>query len=159
VRKGVEDVVARGVLADFNVVDVRVTLIDGSSHVVDSSEMAFRMCAGMCFKEAFAKASPRLLEPFMAVEIATPDDYIGDLVGDLARRRGKVHAMRRFRKGSQKIEAEAPLMEMFGYATTVRSLSSGRANYSMELRRFSPLPEALQEAVIAEARRRMAGEF
>ncbi|MCK9461104.1 MAG: elongation factor G [Proteobacteria bacterium] len=159
VKKGVVDVIERGVLADFNVVDVRVTLIDGSSHVVDSSEMAFRMCAGMCFKEAFAKASPRLLEPVMSVEIATPDDFIGDLVGDLARRRGKVHAMRRYRKGSQKIEAEAPLMEMFGYATTVRSLSSGRANYSMELRRFSPLPEALQVAVIAEARRRMAGEF
>jgi elongation factor G len=159
VRKGVEDVLSKGVLADFQVVDLKVALVDGSSHAVDSSEMAFRMCASMCLKEAFAKASPRLLEPMMKVEIATPDDYIGDLVGDLARRRGKVLAMRRYRKGSQKIEAEAPLMEMFGYATTVRSLSSGRANYSMELRGFTALPSALQEAVVAEARRRMAGEF
>jgi elongation factor G len=95
----------------------------------------------------------------MKVEIAMPDDYIGDLVGDLARRRGKVLGMRRYRKGSQKIEAEAPLMEMFGYATTVRSLSSGRANYSMELRGFTALPAALQDEVVAEARRRMAGEF
>jgi elongation factor G len=155
VRKGIEDVMESGVLADFNVVDVRAVLLDGSFHSVDSSEMAFRICARTLFKEAFKKAAPQLLEPIMKLDIATPDDYIGDIVGDLSRRRGKVHNMRRFRKGSQKIEAEAPLMELFGYATTVRSLSSGRANYSMEMKRFAPLPEALMEEVLKEARQRM----
>ncbi len=158
IRKGVEDVMFNGVLADFPVVDLRVVVIDGSFHSVDSSEMAFRSCARQCFKEAFNKAGPQLLEPIMHVDIATPDDYIGDLVGDLSRRRGKVQHMRRFRKGSQKIVAEAPLMELFGYATTVRSLSSGRAAYAMEMKRFSPLPEALMEAVLKEAHARMRGE-
>ncbi|MBW2263684.1 MAG: elongation factor G [Deltaproteobacteria bacterium] len=154
VRRGVEDVMKSGVLADFEVVDVRVVLVDGSAHDVDSSEMAFRTCARTCFKEAFIKAGPRLLEPMMNVDIATPDEFIGDLVGDLGSRRGRVHSMRRYRKGSQKIEAEAPLMELFGYATTVRSLSSGRANHSMEMKRFAPLPDALTEKVLAEARER-----
>ncbi len=155
VRRGVEDVMRSGVLADFEVVDVRVVLVDGSSHDVDSSEMAFRTCARTCFKEAFVKAGPRLLEPMMRVDIATPDEFIGDLVGDLGRRRGRVHNMRRFRKGSQKIEAEAPLRELFGYATTVRSLSSGRAAHSMEMKRFSALPDDLMEKVLAEARKRV----
>lgn len=158
VRKGIEDVMENGVLADFNVVDVRATLLDGSYHTVDSSEMAFRICARACFKEAFKKSNPQLMEPMMKVDIATPDDYIGDIVGDLARRRGKVHNMRRYRKGSQKIEGEAPLMELFGYATSVRSLSSGRANYSMEMKSFQPLPEGLMESVLKEARARMAEE-
>ena len=158
VRKGVEDVMETGVLADFPVVDIRVVLIDGSFHSVDSSEMAFRTCARTCFKAAFLKAAPQLLEPIMQVDIATPDDYIGDLVGDLGRRRGKVRHMRRFRKGSQKIVAAAPLMELFGYATTVRSLSSGRANHAMEIKHFAPLPDALMEEVLKEARARMRGE-
>ncbi len=158
VRKGIEDVMTNGVLADFNVVDIRATLLDGSYHTVDSSEMAFRICARACFKEAFRKSNPQLLEPIMKVDIATPDDYIGDIVGDLSRRRGKVHAMRRFRKGSQKIEAEAPLMELFGYATSIRSMSSGRANYSMEMKCFNPLPGAMMEAVLKEARERMTEE-
>ncbi len=158
VRRGVEDVMDSGVLADFNVVDIRVVLLDGTFHSVDSSEMAFRVCARTCFKEAFKKAGPQLLEPVMKLDIATPDDFIGDLVGDLSRRRGKVHNMRRFRKGSQKIEAEAPLMELFGYATAVRSLSSGRANYAMEMKHFSPLPEGLMEDVLKEARARMEGK-
>jgi elongation factor G len=154
VRRGVEDVMKAGVLADFEVVDVRVVLVDGSSHEVDSSEMAFRTCARTCFKEAFVKAGPRLIEPLMRVDIATPDEFIGDLVGDLSRRRGKVHNMRRYRKGSQKIEAEAPLMELFGYATTVRSLSSGRAVHSLEMKRFALLPDDLTQKVLAEARKR-----
>ena len=135
----------------------RLNYEDGSAHTVDSSEQAFRTCASICFREAFMKASPRLHEPIMAVEIATPDDYIGDIVGDLSRRRGRVLGMRRYRKGSQKISAEAPLMELFGYATTLRSLSSGRANHSMELTRYSPLPEKMAEKVLEEARRRMSG--
>jgi elongation factor G len=158
VRKGIEDVLEKGVLADFNVVDVRATLLDGSYHSVDSSEMAFRICARACFKEAFKQSGPQLLEPIMKVDIATPDDYIGDIVGDLSRRRGKVHNMRRFRKGSQKIEGEAPLMELFGYATSVRSMSSGRANYSMEMKCFQPLPDAMMETVLKEARARMTAE-
>jgi len=158
VRKGIEQVLDRGVLADFQVVDVKVTLEDGSFHPVDSSEMAFKTCAAKCFKTAFKNAKPRLMEPTMSLEIATPDDFIGDLVGDLNRRRGKVLNMRRYRKGSQKISAEAPLMELFGYATAVRSTSSGRANYSMEMSQYSPLPESLQDEVLEEARKRMKGE-
>jgi len=148
----------KGVMADFQTVDVKVTVLDGSYHAVDSSEMAFRTCGSMCFKEAFRKANPQLLEPVMNLEIATPDDYIGDIVGDLNRRRGKILNMRRYRKGSQKIQAEAPLMELFGYATAVRSLSSGRANYSMELKQYSPMPEKMQEKVLAEARERMEND-
>jgi len=160
IRKGVEDVMESGVMADFNVVDVKVVLIDGSYHSVDSSEMAFRIAARACFKEAFKKATPMLLAPIMKVDIATPDDFIGDIVGDLSRRRGKVHNMRRYRKGSQKIDAEAPLMELFGYATNtnVRSLSSGRANYAMEMKQYAPLPDALMEAVLKEARERMESD-
>jgi len=155
VRKGVEDTLKQGILADYQVVDVRVVLVDGSFHPVDSSDQAFRTCGSICFKEAFKQAKPILLEPIMVLELATPDDYIGDLVGDLNRRRGKVYNMRRYRKGSQKISAEAPLMELFGYATVVRSLSSGRANHSMELKRYSALPDSLREKVLEEARKRM----
>jgi len=157
IRKGAVEVMAAGVLADYQAVDVRVTLIDGSSHEVDSSDLAFRQAAVFCFRQAFLEAEPRLLEPIMTVDIATPDEYIGDIVGDLSRRRGKVLNLRRFRKGSQKIEAEAPLMEMFGYATALRSLSSGRANHSMEIKQFAPLPAALMESVLEEAHRRMRG--
>ena len=157
IRKGVVDVMASGVLADYPAIDVRVTLIDGSHHEVDSSDLAFRHAAMVCFRQAFLAAVPRLLEPIMTVDIATPDEHIGDIVGDLSRRRGKVLNLRRYRKGSQKIDAEAPLMEMFGYATALRSISSGRANYSMEIARFAPLPAALMEEVLEEAHRRMRG--
>ena len=158
VKKGIVETMEKGILADFQSVDIKVTLLDGSAHAVDSSEMSFKTCGSICFKEAFKKASPKLLEPIMSLEIATPDDFIGDIVGDLNRRRGKVFNMRRFRKGSQKISGEAPLMELFGYATTVRSLSSGRANYSMELDQYAPMPEKIQEKVLADAKERLAGE-
>lgn len=158
VKKGVSEAMEGGVLADYNVVDIKVTLVDGSFHAVDSSEMAFKLCARQCFNDGFRKASPQLLEPIMKVDLATPDDYIGDLVGDLNRRRGKVHSMRRYRKGSQKINAEAPLMELFGYSTSVRSLSSGRANHGMEMKNFQPLPESLKEKVLEEARKRLSNE-
>jgi elongation factor G len=124
---------------------------------VDSSDLAFRQAAMACFRQAFLQAGPRLLEPIMSIDIATPDEHIGDIVGDLGRRRGKIVSMRRFRKGSQKIDAEVPLMEMFGYATALRSLSSGRANHSMEIKQFAPLPAALTEAVLEEAHKRMRG--
>ncbi|MDJ0765460.1 MAG: elongation factor G [Myxococcota bacterium] len=157
VRKGIEEVLEAGILADYTVVDVRAVLIDGSFHAVDSSEQAFKTCGGMCFKEGFKRANPHLLEPIMSLDIATPDEYIGDIVSDLNRRRGRVHSMRRYRKGSQKIVAEAPLMAMFGYATTIRSLSSGRANYAMEMKQYSPLPASLQAEVLKKAHERMNG--
>jgi elongation factor G len=158
VRRGIEEAMAAGILADFPVVDVRAVLVDGTFHAVDSSDLAFKTCASMCFKEAFRTAAPQILEPIMTVEIATPDEHIGELIGDLGRRRGKVIAMRRYRKGSQKISAEAPLRELFGYATAVRTLSSGRANHSLEICEYRPLPQALMDEVLTEARRRMAGD-
>ncbi|MBI5525989.1 MAG: elongation factor G [Deltaproteobacteria bacterium] len=155
VQKGIERACAEGILADYPVVDVRAVLLDGSAHQVDSSEMAFRTCAAVCFKEAFRQAAPRLFEPVMAIEIATPDEFIGGITGDMGRRRGKVLSMRRYRKGAQKLACEAPLRELFGYATALRSMSSGRANHSMEFVRYSPLPEALMEEVLEEARERI----
>ena len=156
VERGVRETLERGISADFPVVDVRVVLVDGSFHAVDSSDLAFKSCATACFKEAFQRAAPQILEPVMRVELATPDEFIGDLVGDLGRRRGKVISMRRYRKGSQKISAEAPLRELFGYASTVRTLSSGRANHALEISEYRPLPGALMEEVLADARERLA---
>ena len=141
-----------GVLAKFPIVGVKVVLVDGSFHEVDSSEKSFYTCACLAFKEAFQKAAPQLLEPVMKVEIATPDDYIGDVAGDLSRRRGNIQTMRRYRKGSQKLFGSVPLSEMFGYATTLRSLSSGRANFSMEFLAFEPIPASLVEGVLVKVR-------
>lgn len=154
VQKGVEKAMEEGVLSGFPVVDVKVVLLDGSYHSVDSSDMAFRTCGWMCFKQAFEKAAPILLEPLMKIEVNTPDDYIGDVTGDLNRRRGKIESMRRFRKGAQKLSGFAPLMEMFGYATQLRSLSSGRANYSMEFARYTPLSRELQDKILRELKQK-----
>jgi len=150
IRKGIEDAMSDGILAGFPVVDVRVALLDGSFHAVDSSDMAFRTCGSICFKDAFMNAMPKLLEPMMKIEVNTPDDYIGDVVGDLNRRRGKIESMRRFRKGSQKVNGFVPLMEMFGYATQLRSISSGRANYSMEFQKYVPVGKEIQEKVLKD---------
>lgn len=150
VRKGVEAVLEEGVIAGFPVVDVKVVLLDGNFHPVDSSDMAFKTCASICFKDGFRKATPVLLEPTMKIEINTPDDYIGDVVGDLNKRRGRIESMRRYRKGAQKLNGFVPLMEMFGYATHLRNISSGRANYSMEFDQYSPLNKELQEKVLKE---------
>ncbi len=152
VQKGIEATMDGGILTDFPVVDVKVVLLDGSFHAVDSSDMAFRTCASICFKEGFMKAKPVLLEPMMKIEVNTPDDYIGDVVGDLNKRRGKVESMRRYRKGAQKLNGFVPLMEMFGYATQLRSLSSGRANYSMEFYQYVPLSQSIQEEVLRKYR-------
>jgi len=152
VNKGIQTCMARGVLAGFPIVDVKAILVDGSFHPVDSSDMAFQICANECFKQAFMKAKPVLLEPVMKIEVNTPDDYIGEVVGNLNRRRGKIEAMRRYRKGSQKIIATVPLMEMFGYATQLRNITSGRANYSMEFSQYLPLPAAVQEEVLKKVR-------
>jgi len=151
VNKGITKTLEKGVLAGYPVVDVRVELVDGSFHPVDSSDMAFQTCAAICFKEGFMKANPILLEPIMKVEVNTPDDYIGEIVGNLNRRRGRIEGMRRHRKGSQKVNALVPLMEMFGYATQLRNMSSGRANYSMEFYQYMPLPRAIQDEVLKKA--------
>ena len=152
VQKGILKTLERGILAGFPVVDVKVVLLDGNFHPVDSSDMAFQTCASICFKHGFMKANPILLEPMMKVEINTPDEYIGEVVGNLNRRRGKIESMRRHRKGSQKINSFVPLMEMFGYATQLRNLTSGRASYSMEFFRYTPLPKAIQEDVLKKVK-------
>ncbi len=154
VRKGVDDALQSGVLAGYPVVGVAAYLIDGSAHTVDSSDMAFRTAASQCFKKAFRESTPKILEPIMKVEIATPDDYIGDIVGDLGSRRGKVTSMRRFRKGSQKIVATVPLAEMFGYSTPLRTMSSGRANFAMEFHSYAAVPASVQEKIISERAKR-----
>lgn len=148
VNKGIVKTMAEGVLAGFPVVDIKVVLLDGSHHPVDSSDMAFQTCGSICFKNGFMKANPTLLEPVMKIEINSPDDYIGNVVGDLNKRRGKIESMRRYRKGSQKLNGFVPLMEMFGYATTLRNISSGRASFSMEFYRYLPVSKALQEEIL-----------
>ena len=150
VEKGLAAAMNKGPFAGYPVVDVKCVLVDGSSHPVDSSDMAFQLCAQMCFKQAFMKASPVLLEPMMKVEINTPDDYIGNVTGDVNKRRGRIENMRRFRKGSQKLDAFIPLMELFGYATALRNLTSGRANYSMEFFQYTPTPKDKQEEIVKE---------
>ena len=148
VNKGLVKCMNKGILAGFPVVDVKVYLIDGSYHPVDSSDMAFQTCSEICFKQGFHKAKPILLEPVMKIEVNTPDEYIGDVVGNLNRRRGKIESMRRYRKGSQKIVGTVPLMEMFGYSTQLRNITSGRANYSMEFFQYMALPAGVQEEVL-----------
>ncbi len=156
VDKGIRKTLDRGILAGFPIINIKVVLLDGSFHPVDSSDMAFQTCASIAFKQGFLKGHPILLEPMMKIEINTPDEYIGDIVGNLNRRRGKIEAMRRYRKGAQKINGFVPLMEMFGYATTLRNLSSGRANYSMEFFNYSPLPKATQEEVLKKIKEKEA---
>ncbi len=148
VDKGLQDCMKSGVLAGFPVVDVKFTLFDGSYHDVDSNENAFRMAASMAFKEGLRKAQPTLLEPMMAVEVETPEDYMGNIMGDLSGRRGVVHGMEDLPGGIKAIKAEVPLAEMFGYSTTVRSLSQGRATYSMEFKHYVEAPKNVAEAVI-----------
>ncbi len=154
VRRGIEDTMSEGILAGYPILGVKATLLDGASHAVDSSDMAFRTAASMAFKEAFRKSAPRLLEPIMKVEINTPDEYIGDVVGDLGSRRGKVASMRRFRKGAQKINATVPLASMFGYATTLRTMTSGRATFSMEFQSYQATPSTIQDEVVAARQNR-----
>ncbi len=148
VDKGLQDAVTSGVLAGFPVVDIKFTLFDGSYHDVDSNENAFRMAASMAFKEGMKKASPTLLEPMMAVEVETPEDYMGNVMGDLSSRRGIVQGMEDQVGGIKVVKAEVPLSEMFGYATSLRSLSQGRATYSMEFKHYTEAPKNVADAVI-----------
>jgi len=147
VEKGLRETLPNGVLAGFPVVDVKVTLFDGSSHDVDSNENAFKMAASMAFKDGMRQAHPALLEPMMAVEVETPEEFMGNVVGDLASRRGIVHGMDDV-AGVKVIKAEVPLSEMFGYSTTLRSLSQGRATYTMEFKHYTEAPKTVAEAVI-----------
>jgi len=147
VEKGLRETIPAGVLAGFPVVDVKVTLFDGSYHDVDSNENAFKMAASMAFKDGMRKADPVLLEPMMAVEVETPEDYMGDVMGDLSSRRGMIQGMDDSPSGKI-IRAEVPLAEMFGYSTVVRSLSQGRASYSMEFKHYSEAPRNVAEAII-----------
>jgi elongation factor G len=148
VDKGILDTLPSGVLAGFPVVDVKVTLHFGSYHDVDSNENAFRMAGSMAFKDAMRKASPVLLEPTMAVEVETPEDYAGTVMGDLSSRRGVVQGMDDMVGGGKAIKAEVPLAEMFGYSTTLRSLTQGRATYTMEFKHYTEAPKNVAEAVI-----------
>ena len=150
VDKGVKEQLTNGVIAGFPVVDVKVTLYDGSYHDVDSSEMAFKIAGSMAFKEGALKASPVLLEPIMDVEVVTPEDYMGDVMGDLNRRRGLVQGMEDAPAGKI-VRAEVPLAEMFGYATDLRSMTQGRATYSMEFGKYNEAPNSVADAVMKKA--------
>ena len=148
VDKGLQECIKSGVLAGFPVVDVKFTLFDGSYHDVDSNENAFRMAATMAFKEGLRKAQPTLLEPMMAVEVETPEEYMGNVMGDLSGRRGVVQGMEDLPGGIKAVKAEVPLADMFGYSTQLRSLSQGRATYSMEFKHYTEAPKNVAEAVI-----------
>jgi elongation factor G len=148
VQKGINDTLPTGVLAGFPVVDVKVTLFDGSYHEVDSNENAFKMAGSIALKEGLRRANPTLLEPIMAVEVETPEDFMGNVVGDLNSRRGMIQGLEDLVGGGKAIRAEVPLAEMFGYSTTLRSLSQGRATYSMEFKHYAEAPKNVAEAII-----------
>jgi elongation factor G len=147
VDKGIKEAVETGVIAGYPVVDVKVTLFDGSFHDVDSNEMAFKIAGSMGFKDGFRKAKPVLLEPIMKVEVVTPEDYSGDVIGDLNRRRGQIQGMDDGPSGKV-ITAEVPLSEMFGYATNVRSMSQGRATFTMEFSKYVEVPSHIADSII-----------
>jgi elongation factor G len=149
VEKGLEEAHHTGILGGFPTVDFKATVFDGSYHDVDSSEMAFKIAAAMAFKSAMAKANPVLLEPIMKVEVETPEEYMGDLIGDLSARRGKILGMESKGVGTQLILSEVPLAEMFGYATQLRSMTKGRASYSMEFECYREVPRVVQEQIVA----------
>jgi elongation factor G len=149
IDQGIREALEGGILAGYPMVDVKVSLYDGSYHDVDSNEMAFKIAGSMAFKEAARKASPVLLEPVMAVEVVTPEDYAGAIMGDLSSRRGRIEGMEH-RAGSQVIKAIVPLAEMFGYATHMRSSTQGRAEYSMHFARYEEAPRSVAEEIIAK---------
>src|SRR5690606_34065735 len=149
VQKGILEALQEGVLAGYPVVDVKATLFDGSFHEVDSNENAFKMAAIFAFKDGMRQASPTLLEPIMAVEVETPEEKMGDVMGDLSSRRGVIQGMEDLAGGSKAIKAEVPLAEMFGYSTTLRSLTQGRATYTMEFKHYAEAPKSVAEAVIS----------
>jgi elongation factor G len=149
VEKGIRESMESGVLAGYPMVDIQVSLLDGSYHEVDSSEMAFKIAGSMAFKDAARRAQPVLLEPIMSVEVVTPEEYMGAVHGDLAARRGRIVSMEA-RGSSQVIRANVPLSSMFGYATELRSLTQGRATYTMQFARYEEIPAALAEEIMAK---------
>jgi elongation factor G len=148
IDEGIREAMGSGVLAGYPVVDVKVELIDGSYHDVDSSERAFKIAGSMAFKEAMKRAKPKLLEPMMAVEVTTPEDYLGDVMGNLNSRRGRVEGMQPV-GNAQVVRAMVPLAEMFGYATDIRSKTQGRAAYTMQFASYEPVPNNVSEEVVA----------
>ena len=150
VDKGIQERMKNGVLAGYPVVGVKATLYDGSYHDVDSDELSFKMAGSMAFRKGFMAANPALLEPIMKVEVETPEDYMGDIMGDLNRRRGMVQGMEDLPGGTKQIRAEVPLAEMFGYATQMRSMSQGRATYSMEFQKYAEIPKSVAAEIISK---------
>jgi elongation factor G len=151
VEKGIIEAMENGIMAGYPVVDVKVELIDGQFHEVDSSEMAFKIAGSMAFKEAAAKAGPKLLEPIMDVEVVVPEEYMGDVIGDLSSRRGRIGGMFQ-RSDARVIAASVPLGEMFGYSTRLRSITQGRAVYSMQFTRYDEMPQAMAEQIITKVK-------
>src|SRR6185295_11824958 len=147
VDAGIQEAMGSGVLAGYPVVDVKVELVDGSYHEVDSSERSFKIAGSMAFKEGMKRAKPKLLEPVMAVEVVTPDEYLGDVIGNLNGRRGRVEQLEPV-GGSQSVKASVPLSEMFGYATDLRSMTQGRATFSMQFDRYEEVPASIAEAIV-----------
>jgi elongation factor G len=151
VDAGIQEALTSGVLAGYPTVDVRVTLVFGSYHEVDSSEMAFKIAGSMAVKKALRMAGPVLLEPVMAVEVVTPEEYMGDVIGDLSSRRGRVEGMEQ-RGSSHVVKAQVPLADMFGYATDLRSRTQGRATYTMQFHAYNEVPDSIAKEIIARAR-------
>ncbi|MGH2852328.1 MAG: elongation factor G, partial [Solirubrobacteraceae bacterium] len=147
VEKGVEEATENGPRAGYPMVDIRVTLVDGKYHDTDSSEIAFKVAGSLAFKEAARRAKPVLLEPIFAVEVVTPEDFLGDVIGDLSRRRGRIEGQER-RGNALTVNARVPLSEMFGYATDLRSTTQGRATYTMQFDAYDEVPPNIAEKVI-----------
>jgi len=158
VEKGVREAAESGVLAGYPVVDVKVTLRDGSFHEVDSSELAFKIAGSMGFKDGVRRAKPVLLEPIMSVEVVVPEQFIGEVTGDLSSRRGKITNLEA-RNGLQVLEAKVPLAEMFGYATQLRSSTQGRATYTMQVSHYERVPAGIAEEAIQRARQAEGADF
>jgi elongation factor G len=150
VERGISDTLANGVLAGFPVVDVKVTLVDGSYHEVDSSEQAFQIAGSIGFKDGMRKGKPVLLEPIMKVDVSMPEEHMGDVMGNLTGRRGHILGMEG-RGTTQIVHALVPLATMFGYATDLRSMTQGRASHSMEFHHYQPLPQSLADEIVAKA--------
>ena len=149
VKKGIEEALENGVKAGYPMVDIRVTLVDGKYHDVDSSEIAFKVAGSLAFKEAAKRAKPVLLEPIFAVEVVTPEDFLGDVIGDLSRRRGRVEGQER-RGNALAVTARVPLSEMFGYATDLRSNTQGRATYTMQFEAYEEVPPNIGEKIVEQ---------
>src|SRR5207247_3626141 len=147
IDEGIREAMGSGVLAGYPVVDVKVELVDGSYHDVDSSERAFKIAGSMAFKEAMKRAKPRLLEPTMAVEVTTPEEYLGDVMGNLNSRRGRIESMSPL-GNAQVVKASVPLSEMFGYGSDVRSMTQGRADFTMQFDRYEEVPQSIAGEIV-----------